>query len=136
MRDLQKRSEEIQTELEEDNDNGEFGHERYIEHQQLLDEFELLQTRLEELSKQSRSMHEHFNPIMHRDRIEEGDTVLLSNSTYCIRFQLVDWTEPYSISQISVSSPLGRAVFGKRIGDSVQVRTPHGVKHYTVIGIR
>lgn len=36
--------------------------------------------------------------------------------------------------KISLSSPLGRALLNKRDGDEVQVRTPRGDKHYSILG--
>lgn len=36
---------------------------------------------------------------------------------------------------ISVLSPLGRSMIGKRIGDEVMVKTPRGVRHFEVIEI-
>jgi transcription elongation factor GreA len=37
---------------------------------------------------------------------------------------------------LSVSSPLARALIGKKIGDSVMVNTPKGEKHYTIEAIK
>ena len=34
---------------------------------------------------------------------------------------------------ISTSSPIGRALLGKKVGDEVQVNTPTGVKEYEVV---
>ena len=34
---------------------------------------------------------------------------------------------------ISTSSPIGRAMLGKKVGDEVQVTTPAGVKDYEVV---
>lgn len=34
---------------------------------------------------------------------------------------------------ISTSSPIGRALLGKKVGDEVQVTTPAGVKNYEVV---
>jgi transcription elongation factor GreA len=34
---------------------------------------------------------------------------------------------------ISTTSPIGRALLGKKVGDEVQVTTPAGVKEYEVI---
>lgn len=38
--------------------------------------------------------------------------------------------------QLSSSSPLGRALLGKRAGDEVLVETPDGDKQYTVLAVR
>ena len=34
---------------------------------------------------------------------------------------------------ISTSSPIGRALLGKKVGDEVRVTTPSGVKDYEVV---
>lgn len=36
---------------------------------------------------------------------------------------------------ISTSSPIAKALIGKRVGDSVEVRTPGGIKSYEIISI-
>lgn len=36
---------------------------------------------------------------------------------------------------ISVESPVGRALLGRRRGDAVEVRTPGGVRRLTVVGV-
>ena len=38
--------------------------------------------------------------------------------------------------RLSVSSPLGRALISKTVGDSVEVTTPKGAKSYEVIDVR
>ncbi len=37
--------------------------------------------------------------------------------------------------RISTTSPLGRALIGKTVGDSVEVQTPRGAKMYEVVGV-
>jgi transcription elongation factor GreA len=38
--------------------------------------------------------------------------------------------------QLSVNSPLGRALLGRRLGDCVQVQTPGGLRSYCILDIR
>jgi transcription elongation factor GreA len=38
--------------------------------------------------------------------------------------------------RISVSSPMARSLIGKEAGDSVEVKTPGGVKRYEIIDVR
>ncbi|HEY5638397.1 MAG TPA: transcription elongation factor GreA [Burkholderiales bacterium] len=38
--------------------------------------------------------------------------------------------------RISVTSPIGRALIGKSAGDSVDVQTPGGLKHYEILDVR
>jgi transcription elongation factor GreA len=37
--------------------------------------------------------------------------------------------------KVSVSSPIGRALIGKTIGDTVEVTTPGGGKSYEVVNV-
>src|SRR5580765_242873 len=39
-------------------------------------------------------------------------------------------------SRISVSSPMARALIGKEAGESVEVKTPGGIKRYEIIDVR
>ena len=36
---------------------------------------------------------------------------------------------------ISVTSPIGKALIGKTVGDRVEVQTPRGAKSYEVMGV-
>ena len=38
--------------------------------------------------------------------------------------------------RISLTSPVGKALMGKRIGDKVDVAIPAGIAHYEIIGLR
>ncbi len=38
--------------------------------------------------------------------------------------------------RISISSPIARALIGKEAGESVEVRTPGGVKRYEIVDVR
>ena len=39
------------------------------------------------------------------------------------------------LGKISITAPLGRAMIGKAVGDSVEVRTPKGIKRYEVVSV-
>jgi transcription elongation factor GreA len=53
-----------------------------------------------------------------------------------VKYQIVG---PYEADlakgRISTTSPLGRALIGKTVGDSVEVQTPRGAKMYAVVGV-
>ena len=38
--------------------------------------------------------------------------------------------------KISILSPLGKALIGREIGDSVEVTTPNGVRYFEVVSVR
>jgi transcription elongation factor GreA len=53
-----------------------------------------------------------------------------------VAYQIVgDDESNLSKGKISLSSPLAKALIGKSVGDSVDVRTPGGVKSYEVIEV-
>lgn len=57
-----------------------------------------------------------------KDIIEIGDRVELDNG---LQFELVDSQQAKPPAKISVESPLGKGVFGKKIGDSFTVKMPN-----------
>ena len=72
------------------------------------------------------------------DRVMFGCTVILQNLTTDeeVRYQLVG-PEESDISQgrISVSSPLGRAMIQREVGDEIVVNAPGGVRRYELVDI-
>jgi transcription elongation factor GreA len=52
-------------------------------------------------------------------------------------FKLVSSLESnLSLGHLSTSSPLGRALLGRKVGDRVEVHTPSGLKLYRILEIR
>jgi transcription elongation factor GreA len=68
------------------------------------------------------------------DRIVFGATVtLLDENEKQVRYQIVGQTEAdVGSGRISYSSPIGRALIGKSVGDEVEVTVPSGDKFYLV----
>ena len=68
------------------------------------------------------------------DRVVFAATVhLLDEDDKKIVYQIVGQTEADArIGRISYSSPLGRALIGRRIGEEVEVTTPSGDRYYTI----
>jgi transcription elongation GreA/GreB family factor len=54
-----------------------------------------------------------------------------------VKYQIVG---PYEADlkqgRISVTSPIGRALIGKTVGDTVEVQTPRGARSYEVVGVQ
>jgi transcription elongation factor GreA len=63
-----------------------------------------------------------------------GATVhLLDENNKKIKYQIVGQTEADAkIGRISYSSPLGRALIGRSVGDDVEVSAPSGDKYYVI----
>ncbi len=76
--------------------------------------------------------------ITARDRVVFGLTVTVEDvdSGDVKKYKLVgeDESEPEN-GFISVTSPVGSALIGKRVDDEIQVRVPGGIKEFLVISI-
>ncbi len=68
------------------------------------------------------------------DKVVFGATVhLLDEDDKPVRYQIVGQHEAdVKAGRISFSSPLGRALIGRRKGDEVEVNTPSGDKYYLI----
>jgi len=85
------------------------------------------------------SVAEVINPKeLSGDVVRFGATVLVvdEDTDEETTYQIVGQHEAnLEAGKISVSSPLARALIGKSLGDSVEVRTPGGTKAYEVIEV-
>lgn len=73
------------------------------------------------------------------DSVVFGCTVVLQNldTDEEVQYQLVGPDESdVNQGRISVSSPLGRAMIGKKVEDQVVVQTPGGMRRYELIDIQ
>jgi transcription elongation factor GreA len=67
------------------------------------------------------------------DTVDIGSTVTLHNKEREMTYQFVgDLEADPSGGKLSLLSPIGRAVEGKKVGDTIEVRTPSGVVLYTI----
>lgn len=72
------------------------------------------------------------------DKVKFGATVtLIDEDTEAEkRYQIVgDMEADVKAGKVSVSSPISRALIGKKVGDSVEVNTPGGGKSYEIVKI-
>lgn len=71
------------------------------------------------------------------DKIVFGATVrLVGVDDVEVRYQIVgDDEADIKESKISISSPIARALIGKRAGDAVEVKAPGGIKAYDILEI-
>jgi len=68
------------------------------------------------------------------DKVIFGATVhLVDEDDRTVVYQIVGQTEADAkVGRISYSSPLGRALIGRSVGDEVEVSAPSGDKYYTI----
>ena len=69
------------------------------------------------------------------DTIGPGKIVLLVNEKHKLRLKVVERMYSNEEKQISINSPIGKAVIGKRVGESISVDTPKGKIHYKIESI-
>jgi transcription elongation factor GreA len=72
------------------------------------------------------------------DKVVFGATVTLSDedSGEKVTYQIVgDHEAEPKNGKISISSPIARALIGKSEGDEVQVRTPTGVRNFSILSL-
>ena len=72
------------------------------------------------------------------DRIKFGATVKLvdEESEPERTYQIVgDPEADVKLGRVSISSPVARALIGKTVGDSVEVKTPGGAKSYEIVEV-
>lgn len=75
---------------------------------------------------------------LHGKQVMFGATVSLldEDTEEKIRYQIVGQDESdIRAGRLSISSPLARALIGKKVGDSVEVSTPGGSKSYEIVRI-
>ena len=68
------------------------------------------------------------------DKVVFGATVhLIDENKKKVKYQIVGQTEADAkIGRISYSSPLGRALIGRSVGDEVEVSAPSGDRYYSI----
>ena len=72
-------------------------------------------------------------------RVVFGATIELEDEDtgVAIKYQIVGEDEAdIKLGLINFSSPIARALIGKNEGDSVEVVTPSGTKHYEIVAVR
>ena len=74
-----------------------------------------------------------------KDRVAFGSTVLVYDSSKDekIEYKLVT-SEESDVAKglISTTSPIGKALLGRHVGDEVRVQTPAGVKEFEVVRLK
>jgi transcription elongation factor GreA len=98
-----------------------------------------IEGRISELESQL-SRAEIFNPAEHNadGKVIFGSWVELydEGNDAEVRYQIVgDLEADLNRGQISLSSPIARALIGKKAGDEVEVKTPGGIRSYEILDI-
>jgi transcription elongation GreA/GreB family factor len=76
---------------------------------------------------------EAVTPAKH-NTAQFGTNVTLTDGERELTFLVVsEYESDPSKGMLSMKSPIGEAILGKKIGDAVEVALPNGVKNYTVV---
>lgn len=70
--------------------------------------------------------------------VKFGATVLIvdEETDEEVKYQIVgDYEADTNLGKISISAPIARALIGKALGDSVEVRTPKGLRSYEILEV-
>ena len=102
------------------------------------DEQRDIETRIEEIEKILKNVEVVVEDEVDVDKINVGCTVKVYDVEYDeeMEFKIVGSSEANSLQgKISNESPVGKALIGRSVGDTVQVETQAGEIAYNVIGI-
>ncbi|MDD3648215.1 MAG: GreA/GreB family elongation factor [Candidatus Dojkabacteria bacterium] len=108
--------------------------EGVLEYHQLVSERDLIEKHMMNLEQQliNEEKMQNNNKGKKSTKAEIGSEIILTNSKSKIHFRLVEQATSSEETQISVDSPIGKAVLGKRVGEQIIVKTPKGETHYTI----
>ena len=106
------------------------------EYAEVKSEQELLEAEIVELEERIRDavIIEKNN---HTDKVSIGSTITVTSSHGEETYTIVGPEEANPLKgKISNESPMGKAFLGHRLGETVDVQAPGGVKKYEVMGIQ
>jgi len=93
--------------------------------------------RLEETLSRARIM---TDDMMNNDQVHVGSRVTLMDvkTKRQIAYELVPTAEfhTYDVDAVSVDSPVGKALVGKKVNDIVEIKIPAGLVSYRVVKIQ
>ncbi|MBN2107250.1 MAG: transcription elongation factor GreA [Deltaproteobacteria bacterium] len=97
-----------------------------------------IETRIREMEQRLSGAKVIDTSTLSSDRVVFGATVLLQDDDKGeeVAYTIVGVDEAdVTLGKISISSPIARALIGKEEGDSVAVKTPGGVRNYSITQI-
>ena len=106
------------------------------EYRSALDRQQYVKARIGQLQKQLKELSLVDLNTLPKDRVALGSTVSLidAQSGKASTYELVipDQAD-FSKGLVSVTSPIGKALVGHRVGDEVTIKTPGGTREYEIV---
>ncbi len=108
------------------------------EYEAALEKQRMLQAKLLKLKKRRVELSQIDFSRLPKDRVGYGSTVLLLDldTDQEISYKLVMGEETDCDNCISISSPIGKALLGKREGDEVAIRIPSGTRNFEILELQ
>ena len=130
------RRKEVAQKIKEAREQGDLSEN--AEYDAAKDEQRDIEARIEELEKILKNVEVVVEEEVDLNTINVGCKVLLHDEEFDedIEYKIVGSSEADSLSgKISNESPVGRALIGSQVGDTVSVETPGGLVQYEVLEI-
>lgn len=129
---LEEKYKEITDQLEEEQKNGMISDEIWG-YQSLLEERRFIVKQIDRLRKRLEVREKFISFKKETDKIGIGTCVRLQNHKTSIEVCLVSQDDTVPVKgYISTSSPIGKAIIGKQVGDEVVVVLPSGEIPYKI----
>jgi len=101
------------------------------------DELSFIDGRIDELEELLKQVLIIDEDKISRTAVELGSEVKLNSSGKEEVYRVVgEWEADPAEKKISHESPLGKALLGKKIGESIEVEAPAGKIHYTIVSVK
>ncbi len=107
------------------------------EYQEAKEEQSMIEGQIIDLEEKIRTAVVLADDTHRVDEVSIGSTITVESDRGLQSFNLVgsDEADP-ATGKISNESPMGTAFLGKKVGETVEVKTPSGVKAYKILEIR
>jgi len=106
------------------------------EYHSALDRQQFVKARIGQLQKQLKDLALVDLSTLPKDRVALGSTVSLvdaeSGKTMAYELVIPDMAD-FAKGLVSVTSPIGKALVGHRVGDEVTIKTPGGTREYEIV---
>ncbi len=106
------------------------------EYKSALERQQYVKARIGQLQNQLRTLSMVDLDSLPKDRVGLGSTISLyePESEKTIRYEIViPEDSDFSKGQVSVTSPIGKALIGHRVGEEVTIRIPAGTRRYEIV---
>src|SRR5262249_6374908 len=108
------------------------------EYKSALDRQQYVKARIGQLQKQLKELSLVDLSSLPKDRVALGSRVTMidsvSGKTSIYELVIPDMAD-FAKGLVSVTSPIGKALVGHRVGDEVTISTPGGTKQYEITGL-